>query len=597
MNILGIWPSNRKNQFSKTQFKKNIYGDKMRAVNRRDFLKLSGASLAGLTLSGLNIPIFAPKRAFAKSSESAWKFGVMADTQWKTGIYNGIPVIDPASCATTIIDALNGQFIQHGCKFVIQVGDLVDKEVVDGVRTLPTRLEHTLDLYNNGIGFFPVRGNHEATALAAQEMPILFPQTLGQGPNLFGAANFDSPILSVDYSEPGSLSGLTYMFDFNNVRCVLVDQFIRRDGSNYNGATTYANNVVDQVEWIDSVLSANASKRHAFVFAHKNLIGQNHKDNLFGNALTDNPEARDFFLSSLYNNGVRYYLSGHDHMHHYSKVKSGDGESSVGQIICASNSYKFYIPREGDDGREIPFDQELFTIGYYIFTIDGPRVTVDFYSSSHGFDYADVNLSAPPSDFYFYLRDTFGYSLNGNEFEVSRGESYTKVVDTYHHTTAKILDGINGNNETDYLGRPLSKIVTTGWSDSCHSHGAVSQIFSIWGMADNLSLYDEGLEGLLPNANESQETDIYTLSMSCDPLKKGSKGHFKKFCLATRSGADWINAVDMNFGGNKRFVQGPWQSGYELGTWGIDSNSVWAVINHDGDFAVMPIAAVEKKSS
>ena len=348
------------------------------------------------------------------------------------------------------------------------------------------------------------------------------------------------------------------------------------------------------MEWVDSVLSDNASGRHAFVFAHKNLIGQNHKDNLFGNALADNAGVRDDFLSSLYSNGVRYYLSGHDHMHHYSKVQSGDGASSVCQIICASNSSKFYIPREGDDGREIPFDQELFSIGYYIFTIDGPRVTVDFYSSSHGFDYSDVNLSAPPSNFYFYLRDTFGYSLNGNEFEVAQGQSYTKVSDNFKNTSARILSGKNGNTETDYLGRPLSKIVTTGWTDSHGVDGAVSHILSLWGMADNLSLYDEELEGLLPDGNESRETDIYTLSMTCNPLKDGSGKNQKKFCLAAKGESRWVHAVDLNYGGTKNFIRGPWRPEYGLGTWGIDTDSVWAVINHDGDFAVMPIAAVEK---
>lgn len=387
------------------------------------------------------------------------------------------------------------------------------------------------------------------------------------------------------------------MFDFKNVRCVLIDQFVRADGSNYDGTSSYANNAVDQVEWVDTVLSSNATDRHAFVFAHKNLIGQNHKDNLFGNALSNNPEARDYFLKSLYNNGVRYYLSGHDHMHHYSKVTSGDGSASVGQIICSSNSYKFYIPREGDDGREIPYDQELFTIGYYIFTIDGPRVTVDFYSSSHGFDYADVRLSAPPAAFYFYLRDTFGYSLNGNDFEVARGESYTKVSDSYHNTTVRILAGANGNTETDYIGRELSKFVTTGWTESDSVDGAVSHILSLWGMADNLSLYNEELEGALPEENESQECDIFTLSMTCEALKDSSGKNHKKFCLATKHESGWVNAVDMNFEGGKKFVRGPWRPEYELGTWGIDKHSVWAVINHDGEFAVMPIAAVENQNS
>lgn len=567
----------------------------MKSLDRRDFLKLSGAGLAGIALSGMSIPFFGPKRAFARGYGRAWKFGVMADTQWRTGT----DVVDPASCATTIIDTLNDQFIQHGCKFVIQVGDLVDKEEdrTTGERFLPTRAEHAAALYDHGIGFFPVRGNHESSAIAAAEIPVLFPQTLGQGEHLFGARNFQSPVLSVDYSASDSLQGLTYMFDYNNVRCVLIDQFTRPDGSNYEGDRRYNNNALDQVEWVNSVLSSNRMNHHAFVFAHKNLIGQNHKDNLFGRALTDNAEVRDYFINSLYNNHVQYYLSGHDHMHHFSTVTSGDGDSSVGQIICSSNSYKFYTPRDGDDGRETPYDQELYTIGYYIFTVDGPRVTVDFYSSSHGLDYGDASLIAPPESFAFYLRDTFGYSLNGVGFEVAQGESYTKVTDTYHDTTVKILSGVNGNTETDLLERPLSKLVNTGWSDSEGMDGVAGKVLSLWGMADNLSLYDSQLEGLLPDSNEIQKTDTYTLSMSCERLKKHPHQMKKDFCLATRDGVHWVNAVDFNSDGAERFIGGPWQPGYELGTWGVDSmsGSVWAVIDHDGDFAIMPSRHVRRR--
>ncbi len=50
-------------------------------ITRRDFLKFSGAGLVGLAIAGSSLPLFAPKRALA--SPNAWKFGVMADTQWR----------------------------------------------------------------------------------------------------------------------------------------------------------------------------------------------------------------------------------------------------------------------------------------------------------------------------------------------------------------------------------------------------------------------------------------------------------------------------------------------------------------------------------
>ncbi|MGD9211035.1 MAG: metallophosphoesterase [Desulfobacteraceae bacterium] len=559
----------------------------MKSINRREFLRIGGAGIAGLTLSGLNLPVYAKRKRLRSTSANAWKFGVMADTQWRTGNNAGG---EPASCATTIIDALNDQFIQHGCKFVVQVGDLVDMESVDGVRSLPTRMEHTQALYKAGIGFFPVRGNHEPSQTAALEIPDLFPQTLGNGPNLYGASNFQSPILE---SQTGDslgerLKGLSYAFDFENIRCVLIDQFIRADGTNYDGTTSYNNNALDQLEWVDEMLSSNSLNRHSFVFTHKNLIGQNHKDNLFGQNLTSNSGARDEFITSLYNNAAGYYISGHDHMHNRSIVKSSDGESGVNQLICSSNSYKFYIPKSGDDGREIALTQELFTIGYYIFTIDGPRITVDFYSSSHGDDYGNISLVTCPS-LTFYLRESFGYSLNGSQFEIAQGGSYTDITDSYQGTTASILSGQNNNTETDYLSRDLTKIINTGWSDTSGISDATGNVLTLWGLKDNLSLYNQNLEGLLPDSIESQETDVYTLSMSYpSKTNKDSKIKSGKFILAARdtSTGKWKNAVDLNYGGNKNFIYGPWNSEYGLGTYGVDpsTSSVWAVINHESDF-------------
>ena len=87
----------------------------------------------------------------------------------------------------------------------------------------------------------------------------------------------------------------------------------------------------------------------------------------------------------------------------------------------------------------------------------------------------------------------------------------------------------------------------------------------------------------------STQTDTYALSLSYEhhrllpiQLGKGLLG------LVTRDEkGHWINAVDMNKGGSKKFVLGPYKSAYELGTYGVDlkAGTVWAVINYTGDFA------------
>ncbi|MGE4402680.1 MAG: metallophosphoesterase [Desulfobulbus sp.] len=504
----------------------------------------------------------------------------MADTQWK-----GSDDADEAasSCALRIVHALNEQFIQHGSKFVIQVGDLVNYEEKDGHRNLPYRANACQALYEKGIGFYPVRGNHESSATAAGEMVNLFPQTMARGSShLAKATNFTYPM--------EKLKGLSYSFDYENARCVFIDQFVRPDGTNADGTDSYNNNLLDQIDWVEQALSSKGSDQHAFVFAHKNLIGQNHKDVITGADLTANAEARDRFIQILDTNGVRYCLGGHDHVHHRSIVTDAQQKYNVDQIICSSNSYKFYTPRSGDDGREYPVCQELYTIGFYIFTVDGPRVTVDYYSASHGQDYGGVSLTTLPNDLTFYLRERFGYSLNGHQYAIAHGESYTGIREEYDGYTAKILSGTNGNTETDILNRELSKTVNTGWADSSSVVNAGSPVFSLWGLVDNLSLYQEALAGNLPSSDEPTVTDTYTLSLSYNPRKfRPSQLVTGRVVIAARDEDKlWKKAITFNTGGTKKFVFGPWKETYGLGTYGVDTKAgtVWAVLNNESDFVV-----------
>ncbi len=95
-------------------------------------------------------------------------------------------------------------------------------------------------------------------------------------------------------------------------------------------------------------------------------------------------------------------------------------------------------------------------------------------------------------------------------------------------------------------------------------------------------------------------TDTYTLSMSYDPgsvttaqLQSGLFG------LATKdANGNWINALNKNAGGASKFVYGPWNSSYGLGTYGVDTttNTAWAVINHASDFAVAPFTLTDISS-
>lgn len=178
-------------------------------------------------------------------------------------------------------------------------------------------------------------------------------------------------------------------------------------------------------------------------------------------------------------------------------------------------------------------------------------------------------------------KETWGYSLNGIEILVPQGGSYKLADDTskavtcgetgYLGTGAAILAGNNGSSSTDYTDRALTKTVDTGWAPA--DEGLASDILTLWGMADL----------------GTEQTDTFVLLMTFD--KEAPRQQFGNggFGIATRDeDGNWVNAVDMNFGGVTKFVKGPWNSSYPLGTYGVDASTktAWAVINYNADFAV-----------
>ena len=100
--------------------------------------------------------------AAGSASADPWKFGVISDTQWTDVSILNDP--DPANqnpntCAASIIKQIDEQFIAQGVKLVVHVGDMVD---VGSQQNDYTRALYAQGLYNAGIGFYPLRGNHEA---------------------------------------------------------------------------------------------------------------------------------------------------------------------------------------------------------------------------------------------------------------------------------------------------------------------------------------------------------------------------------------------------------------------------------------------------
>ena len=621
---------------------------------------------------------------------NSWSFGVHGDTQWTvTDPVTYLPLDptgnNPNTVSAAVAQAIGDELRDKGVKFVIQVGDLSDQA---GDAAMYSRADAAQPLFDAGVGFFPLRGNHETFGKLFGTDPELdmdipafldaFPQTRGLA-NTFGATNFSSPSDIVTGVEGiDLLDGLSYAFDYNDATFVIVDveqtyywekpaephpvygqgydypsifptwvlykytediqdsagntipagSWFRIDSSGYPSTNFYgweaywpldsftvpqAPKMVsegtefwpgDQQAWISERLDAGTrDTEHAFVFSHRPLMGANHADGFFGSNPGSKSSQQNPFYASLMNNGVKYMISGHDHIYNRALLDSPDGFSQVEQLIAIGASTKFYDPASIDSftsyygpvkQRETQISQETWNIGYYVYTVDGPRVTVDYYSDSvgnfaDGNDYPDGDGSGNGSldlpDFDFVKKETWGYSHNGQQFLIAQGDSYVGIEDSFSGTTAKILAGTNNSTTTDetpydydendepYNGpRALNKTVNTGWVANPDPVKLKSDILSLWGMSEL------GADGL---------TDTYVLSMSIDFRRMVHLGN-GGIGIATYVDGEWVNAVDENTGGTKNFVLGKYKPKYGLGTYGVDpsTKTAWAVLNYNADFAV-----------
>jgi hypothetical protein len=383
--------------------------------------------------------------------------------------------------------------------------------------------------------------------------------------------------------------------------------------SDLGGNTSSA---ASQQPWISQQVADPNRPAHAFVFSHKQLLGGNHKDNLFGaNIVSADPgdgagmpasavlaltssqsaallakqQAEDAFITSLANNNVHYLITGHDHHHVNSIVQSPlNPAATVHEIISQSDSSKFYTPAAPFSTNEIPVSEDLYQVGYYIYTVDGPRITVDYYSVPA--NTTSTFATTPVLTGNWQKALTFGYSLNGQEFPVAQGGSYTAIADNttkaianaaafgesgYVGTALQILNGVNDSTLKTHDGRKLTKVVDTGWAPA---NETLSDIVTLWGLTDLAAVQGDTL---------AMAVSFNVNAYSPAALQAG------QVCLGSRDlkSGQWINAVDGNIvGGTKNFVYGPYSSGYGLGTWGIDpvAGTAWAVVNgNDRDFAVI----------
>jgi len=185
---------------------------------------------------------------------------------------------------------------------------------------------------------------------------------------------------------------------------------------------------------------------------------------------------------------------------------------------------------------------------------------------------------------------TAATSFNGDTPAITRtfaqGASYANIgskINTDLHTTASLLAGTIANGNSDNIGNAVNlgmawRTPTTGESF------LFSDVVRLTGMTFN---------------STTHQTDDFVLAMSYDPNQAGAGS---PLFLGTFVGNGWVSAVSQNIGAGEyagRYSYS-WQTfldnhtgatlAQDLGAYGIDLNghTVWAVLNHNSDFAVIP---------
>jgi hypothetical protein len=191
-----------------------------------------------------------------------WSFGVMSDTQWTAPTDPANQ--NPNAVAVSIIKQINQQVINPGVKFVIQMGDLTEN---GNDAAIAVQGGAAQSLYDHGIGFFPMRGNHETYGSPAKSdgIPAVqsnFPQTQGIG-NTFGTANFNSST-----SVSSDLNGHEFLVAQGETYTTVADSFeatIARILGGRNGSSEQDYNARPLTKTVNTGWTDGATWRNVFV--------------------------------------------------------------------------------------------------------------------------------------------------------------------------------------------------------------------------------------------------------------------------------------------------------------------------------------------
>ncbi|BDX38076.1 hypothetical protein CYCD_14310 [Tenuifilaceae bacterium CYCD] len=210
--------------------------------------------------------------------QNKWRFAVVGDTH--VGSSDTIAEMVPYLLADSV-------------DLVLLPGDIVEAGKACSGDQLLAQLtawkELMQPLYDEGIGVYSIRGNHEADAH----------DNLNVWNSFFSGSN------ALPQNGPSAEQNLTYSFINKNALFIMLDNYVNI-------------HTVNQ-EWLNLQFEEN-NQPNVFVLGHEQAFKVFHSD-----CLDDSVLQRNTFWQSLIDNRVKVYFCGHDHFFDVARIGNGDG--------------------------------------------------------------------------------------------------------------------------------------------------------------------------------------------------------------------------------------------------------------------------------